>query len=113
MSLSRKLNRGLAASLLAIAATLGTAQVSDAAPANLSCAYGHFCGVDDYGHSFDVWKCGVRVPIGLSGPGEMYNHQTPGTNATWYYANGQWVGVIVSGAHAYIDWTHIWYVQAC
>ncbi|MER5509391.1 hypothetical protein ABT052_29250 [Streptomyces sp. NPDC002766] len=113
MSLSRKLNLALAASLLAVGATLGTAQASEAAPANLSCAYGHFCGVDDYGHSFDVYKCGVRTPIGLSGPGEMFNNQTPGTYATWYYANGNWAGTVKSGAHAYIDWTPIWWVQAC
>ncbi|MFG2480915.1 hypothetical protein [Streptomyces fagopyri] len=113
MILGRKLNLALTASFLAIGATIGAAQMSEAAPANLSCAYGHFCGVDDLGNRFDVSKCGVRVPIGLSGPGEMFNNQTPGTYANWYYANGNWAGTIAPGAHSYIDWTPIWYVQPC
>ncbi|MFJ9351697.1 hypothetical protein [Streptomyces sp. NPDC101237] len=113
MSFRRKINLGIAASLLAAGATLGTAQVSEAAPATLSCAYGHFCGADGFGHRFDVSQCGVRVPIGLTGPGEFYNHQTPGTWAHWYNADGSLSGASDAGIDSYIDWTHVWYVQAC
>ncbi len=113
MRLKRKLTLALSAGVLAVGATLATAQVSEAAPAALSCAYGHFCGADGFGHRFDVYKCGVRVPIGLSGPGEYYNHQTPGTWAHWYNADGSISGGAVAGVDDYLDWTHVWYVQAC
>ncbi|WP_280854362.1 MULTISPECIES: hypothetical protein [unclassified Streptomyces] len=113
MSFSRKINLGLAASLLAIGATLGTAQVSEAQPATISCAYGHVCGVDWTGNRFDFYKCGPKQPIGLSGPGEFFNNQTPGTTAYWYGADGYETGFARSGVSGYIDWTHIWYVKAC
>jgi hypothetical protein len=113
MSLRRKLNLALATSLLTVGVTLGTAHVSEAKPATISCAYGHFCGVDWTGNRFDIYKCGPKVPIGLSGPGEFFNNQTPGTSVTWYDAGGWATGGASSGASGYIDWTHIWYVKAC
>jgi hypothetical protein len=113
MGLSRKLSLGVASSLLAAGATLGIPQVSEAAPATISCAYGHVCGVDWNGLRFDFYKCGVNEPIGLSGPGEFYNHQTPGTAVKWLRANGQPWGVASSGSSGYIDWTDIWFVRAC
>jgi hypothetical protein len=53
------------------------------------------------------------VPIGLSGYGEFYNHQTPGTWAHWYDASGNTVGGANAGVSGYEDWTHVWYVKAC
>ncbi|MDH6522541.1 hypothetical protein M2163_000949 [Streptomyces sp. SAI-135] len=113
IKLSRKLNLALAASFLAIGATLGTAQVSEAKPATISCAYGHVCGVDNYGHRFDFSACGRNEPIGLSGPGEFFNNQTPGTWVKWLRSDGSTYGADAAGQHGYIDWTPIWWVRAC
>lgn len=113
MSLSRKLNLALTSSLLAIGATIGTAQVSEAKPATISCAYGHVCGVDGHGQRFDFSKCGRNEPIGLSGPGEFFNNQTPGTFVHWLRSDGSVWGADNAGQHGYIDWTDIWYVRAC
>ncbi|MFJ9729546.1 hypothetical protein ACIRP3_43170 [Streptomyces sp. NPDC101209] len=113
MRLTRKLTLALTTSLLAIGATLGTAQVSEAKPATIPCAYGHTCGVDYDGNRYDFFKCGIRYPVALSGPGEYFNNQTPGTAVRWYRADGSPWGVASSGSHNYIDWTDIWWVQAC
>lgn len=113
MKLRRKINLVLATILMTAGVTLGTAQISEAKPSTIPCAYGHFCGVDGYGHSFDVSKCGVMVPIGLSGPGEFFNNQTPGTRAWWYGADGGSSGFADSGQHGYLDWTPVWWVKPC
>ena len=91
----------------------GATHASQATPATISCAYGHFCGQDNNGRRFDVSKCGVTVPIGLSGPGEYFNNQTPETWAYWYDAGGNILGAANSGVSHYIDWTHVWYVKPC
>jgi len=88
-------------------------QESAVETAAISCAYGHFCGEDDNGHRFDVYKCGSLVPIGLSGPGAYFNNQTPGTAAHWYDAGGHVMAKIASGDSGYTDWTHVWWVKAC
>jgi len=113
MSLRRNLNLALATSLLTVGVTLATAHVSEAKPATIPCRYGHVCGVDGHGQRFDLSKCGEKVPIGLSGPGEFFNNQTPGTWVTWYWADGTVYGRDASGQAGYIDWTPIWWVQAC
>ncbi|WP_329557401.1 hypothetical protein [Streptomyces sp. NBC_00696] len=113
MSLNRKLNIALTTGLLSIGVTLGTAQLSEAAPATISCAYGHVCGVDDAGRRFDFSICGRNEPLALSGPGEFFNNQTPGTAVHWLNADGSIYGGAAAGAHGYIDWTHVWFVRAC
>jgi len=113
MGLRRKLNLVLTTALLVTGATLGTAQVSEAKPAAISCAYGHVCGVDGHGQRFDFSACGRNEPIGLSGPGEYFNHQTPGTRALFLRSDGSIEWSIASGDDGYIDWTPIWWVRAC
>lgn len=101
-----------ATAVAAISLGIGTTSAS-AAPATISCPYGHFCGQDDSGDRFDVYKCGVKTPIGLSGLGEFFNNQTPNTIATWYDSAGNPRGGSTSGVSGYIDWTNIWFVKAC
>jgi hypothetical protein len=88
------------------------APASAAKPLNLACAYGHFCGQDSHGGRIDLYRC-VKVPIGLSGPGEYFNNQTPGTWAVWYDSAGNELGGAEDGVDTYIDWTRIWYVKPC
>ncbi|MFE2886363.1 hypothetical protein ACUXZZ_23465 [Streptomyces graminifolii] len=103
----------MAAGLFAVGSSLSFATAAEAKPQAIPCAYGHICGEDGRGNSFDYWKCGITSGIDLYGPGAYNNNQTPGTVAFLYDRSGKIWGVIDSPDAGYIDWTDVYFVKPC
>ncbi|MBK6017423.1 hypothetical protein [Streptomyces sp. MBT53] len=113
MKLDKRLIGVMAAGLFAVGSSLSFATAAEAKPQAIPCAYGHICGEDGRGNSFDYYKCGITSAIDLYGPGAYNNNQTPGTVALLYDVNGK-IGGWIEAQHAgYIDWTDIYFIKPC
>lgn len=104
----------VAAALSAVTGiVLGLPDTASASTATVSCALGHFCGVDNGGNRIDYYRCHVNYAVELWGLGEYNNNnQTGGAWVGFYDANGNLLRASGPG-HMYINWDPIYSVTLC
>jgi hypothetical protein len=111
----RKITTAMAAAALLVGVGLvGTASAAPMKPA-LSCAYGHICGQDAYGHSFDFYYCDIQRLNYMVGQGTLDNNQTPGTEAV-LYADSQgsvYTYSVAPDRWEVVNWTDVWWIAPC
>ncbi len=111
----RKITTAMAA--VALLVGVGLAGTASAAPAKptASCAYGHICGWDAYGHSFDFYHCDIQRLKYMVGQGTLDNNQWPGTEAVLYSdSQGSVYAYSVAPDHwTVVNWTDVWWIAPC
>lgn len=91
----------------------GTASAAPPKP-EVGCAYGHVCGWDAYGASFDFVRCDVENLRYMRGTGTLINNQWTGTESILWADS---MGSVYAYSYAYdwrtLNWDNVAWITVC